>query len=143
MCNVISLRISEVTADDTGRLHFQPWRVLWALSWIQHNLIYRDCLLVHHCALSKHFKKIKENSKSLKKSCIQVLFCDKKFDQKICDSRNWEVFWQFECQAVGNLNAKLDEMGGYQKLFDIFVFRIIQVTPINHNFNMYILHNIR
>ena len=70
MCNVISLRISEVTADDTGRLHFQPWRVLWALSWIQHNLIYRDCLLVHHCALSKHFKKIKENSKSLKKSCI-------------------------------------------------------------------------
>ena len=72
--NVISLRISEVTADDVGGLHFQPWRVLWALSWIQHHLIYRDCLLVHHCALSKHFKKIKENSKSLKKSRIEFLF---------------------------------------------------------------------
>ena len=77
MTSLISLRISEVTADDTGGLHFQPRRVLWTLSWIQHHLIYRDCLLVHHCALSKHFKKMKENSKSSKNQASSICFATK------------------------------------------------------------------
>ena len=89
----ISLRVSKVAADDTGGLHFQPWWVLWTLSWIQHHLIHRDCLLVHHCALSEHFKKIKENSNSHKRSCIEFLFRDKRYDQEISNGRSWEVFW--------------------------------------------------